>query len=106
MSNFSKVIYMTVALLVFLCDALASPVNVTIDDQYGDAVTGAVPEYLPAASDWSQGATCSSCLVQPWPPSAYNGTWHDSTWAPGGSEGSGYSVKITFDGEYICVMSD
>ncbi|KAH9930986.1 uncharacterized protein B0H18DRAFT_120691 [Fomitopsis serialis] len=50
----------------------------TIDDTYGDSVTGATPVY-PNEDCWNEGPGCSACVLQPDPSEAHNGTWHDTT---------------------------
>ncbi|KAJ3770181.1 hypothetical protein FB446DRAFT_647406, partial [Lentinula raphanica] len=49
-----------------------------IDDQLGDSVTGAMPNYSPANS-WVQGNTCTGCGFHPNSTQAFNQTWHDTT---------------------------
>ncbi|KAI0925162.1 hypothetical protein AcW2_005843 [Taiwanofungus camphoratus] len=55
--------------------------NVTIDDTYGDEITGQQPIYTPS-SDWDQGEICTGCALHPNPLNAFYHTWHDSTYAP------------------------
>jgi hypothetical protein len=52
--------------------------NCTIDDTYGDPVTGRLPEYSPP-DKFARGHECPSCGVQPDKTRAYNRTWHDAT---------------------------
>lgn len=83
--------------------ALGALVNVTVDDQTGDSRTGTKPTYSPAVN-WIQGATCTGCLVNPDPKSAFHGTWHDSIATPGSSA---YTVSYTFSGTLSsCWMLD
>lgn len=72
------------ALLAFwsLSLVLATPRNVTIDDQTGDAVTGLKPIYNPSIA-WNQGAGCGFCAAKPNTSDAEGGTWHDGTYVPG-----------------------
>jgi hypothetical protein len=65
-------------LLVLLRGVFALISNVTVDDEYGDEVTGAKPSYSPSA-DWSEGTNCTGCLALPDPSFAYDHTWHDTT---------------------------
>jgi hypothetical protein len=60
------------ALLLF-GNAAAVLTNGTIDDQYGDSVTGALPTYFPP-NLWVQGDQCSSstCPAQPDPELAFD----------------------------------
>lgn len=62
--------------------SLATSVNVTIDDQTGDAITGLLPTYNPSIA-WNQGAGCDFCSAKPNTSDAFNGTWHDATYSPG-----------------------
>ncbi|KAI0925187.1 hypothetical protein AcW2_005867 [Taiwanofungus camphoratus] len=64
--------------LSILCAAAG---NVTIDDTYGDEITGQQPIYTPS-SDWDQGEICTGCALHPNPLNAFYHTWHDSTYAP------------------------
>ncbi|KAI0346982.1 hypothetical protein BDW22DRAFT_1425073 [Trametopsis cervina] len=57
-------------------------VNVTIDDQIGDEVTGAQITYTPAKT-WNQGNGCSVCMAKVDASQAFNGTWHDASRFPG-----------------------
>lgn len=79
--------------------ARAALINVTIDDQYGDEMTGVVPWYLPL-SNWTQGATCVGCFAKPDPNLALSGTWHDTTWHPNVDQGAPFSINIIFNGKY------
>jgi hypothetical protein len=69
-------------------------VNRTIDDQFGDPITGTYPTYSPA-EDWRPGANCSDCSVRPDVTKAFDGTWHDSTYYPGDAP---RTVTVTFSG--------
>ncbi|KAI3619886.1 hypothetical protein WG66_002918 [Moniliophthora roreri] len=60
----------------------------TIDDEYGDSVTGAKPTFLPGAGGFWQGSECDSscgypecqgCGLSIDPKRAYKGTWHVAT---------------------------
>lgn len=59
---------------------LASLVNVTIDDTFGDPQTGALVIYSPASA-WENGtrACSTACVARPDPDKLYNGTWHETT---------------------------
>ncbi|KAH9950607.1 hypothetical protein B0H21DRAFT_686449 [Amylocystis lapponica] len=88
---------MTILLLILyaLCTSCIVAKNVTIDDTYGDELTGVVPIYTPA-QNWGD-ATCGGCLLKPDPSQAFDGTWHDSTfdavWRPGTP-----TINMTFNG--------
>ncbi|KAJ7232170.1 hypothetical protein B0H12DRAFT_1223260 [Mycena haematopus] len=68
--------------------------NRTIDDFYGDLVTGAVPSYEPSGV-WHAAVNnnCTTSFVQPDPGQAFDSTWHDTT-----SQNSSdpYSVTLQF----------
>ncbi|KAJ6546794.1 hypothetical protein B0H19DRAFT_242101 [Mycena capillaripes] len=66
--------------------------NRTIDDQFGDSVTGALPSYSPL-STWNQGANCGGCTLHPDPAPAFNHTWHDNSQPPGDAQ----AVSVSFD---------
>jgi hypothetical protein len=82
-------------LLALLRGVFPTISNVTVDDEYGDEVTGAKPSYSPSEG-WSQGANCTGCLAKPDPSQAFSGTWHDGTATPGDPEGR--VVNYTFNG--------
>ncbi|KAH9928346.1 uncharacterized protein B0H18DRAFT_255259 [Fomitopsis serialis] len=54
----------------------AGQTNRTIDDFYGDFVTGVQVAYTGA---WNTGQNCSSCALRPNANDTYAGTWHDTT---------------------------
>jgi len=91
------------AFLLFslLGSGLAALVNRTIDDQYGDSITGATPVYAPKAL-WTQGALCQSCGAQPDPTMVFNRTWHDSTYTV--EDGQQRTITISFNGSAIYVF--
>ncbi|THH03760.1 hypothetical protein EW145_g6032 [Phellinidium pouzarii] len=69
-------------------------INVTVDDQFGDSQTGALPEFLPS-DGWAQGNICSGCGVQPDPSQAFHGTWHDTTLNLGEAGQRTFNVNFT-----------
>jgi len=73
---------------------LAALVNRTIDDYFGDPITGIFPIYSPA-NLWQQGNGCARCLVRPDVSIPFDGTWHDSTFFVGSAT---RSVSVTFTG--------
>lgn len=86
--------------------ASATLTNRTIDDEYGDEVTGLVPGYSPAAA-WKQGSTCTSCYIHADTNQAYRGTWHDSTHTPGDAEPR--IISLSFNGTAIyayCILAN
>lgn len=72
--------------------ALAAATIVTIDDEYGDSLTGALPVYEGA---WKFGPDCSDCLLQPSPADAYRSGWHDTTTS---TQYAQQTVTLTFNG--------
>lgn len=91
-----SVLFVSVAYIEF-DRAGADPINVTIDDQLGDALTSVVPTYLPSVPIlWQQGVNCTGCSENPDASMAKDGTWHDTTWYPG--DASSQSIEIDFDG--------
>lgn len=66
-------------LFVLAGHPLASLVNRTIDDEYGDSITGLKPIYFPQ-DQWAQGANCSNCTSEPLSDLAFDSTWHVSTY--------------------------
>lgn len=72
--------------------ALAAATIVTIDDEYGDSLTGALPVYEGA---WKFGPDCSNCLLRPSPADAYRSGWHDATTS---AQYSQQSVTLSFNG--------
>ncbi|EMD35129.1 hypothetical protein CERSUDRAFT_75422 [Gelatoporia subvermispora B] len=65
--------------------ALPAPRNVTIDDYYGDPLTGEQFNYT--YNSWNVGQQRPGCYAQPDPALLYAGTWHDTT-RHNGSSGS------------------
>jgi hypothetical protein len=58
-------------LLLSTQNAAAVPTNRTIDDQFGDSATGALPTYSPS-DRWTEGTQCTTCLAQPDPELAFD----------------------------------
>ncbi|KAJ7891331.1 hypothetical protein B0H14DRAFT_1072905 [Mycena olivaceomarginata] len=89
----------------FLIDASLPPVisNRTIDDQFGDSVSGALPSYSPVSFQvWNVGASCGDkCAVHPDPALAFNHTWHDNSQFPGKAP---VSVSLQFTGTAVWVF--
>ncbi|KAJ7468722.1 hypothetical protein FB451DRAFT_1039112 [Mycena latifolia] len=79
---------------------LSAVSNHSIDDFYGDALTGFLPVYEPALA-WHPDGNCSGCSVKPDPTLALNRTWHDSTQRAGDSP---CSVTIQFTGTAISLF--
>jgi len=94
---------LVLSLILFWTSALvfAGSVNITIDDTYGDPVTGAQFTYSPA-DEWTAGQTCTSCTARPDPSEAYNGTWHDTSFFPS-EETTPTNASISFKGTAVYV---
>ncbi|EIW63921.1 uncharacterized protein TRAVEDRAFT_78728, partial [Trametes versicolor FP-101664 SS1] len=93
--------------LVSLPMAAARLVNRTIDDEYGDSVTGVKPVYGPSSDptgNWIQGLTCVHCTMLPEKvidiSQTFNGTWHDSTYHPGNPD---HTINAPFSGTAVYV---
>lgn len=65
----------------FLIELCVPGMNATIDDEWGDELTGMVPIFTPGY-EWAQGAECGGCQLKPNASRAFDHTWHDSTWDP------------------------
>ena len=71
--------------------------NRTIDDEFGDAVTGALPVYgSNLDSQWNFGPACSACALKPAADKLFMRTWHDNTARP--SEAPNENITLTFTG--------
>jgi hypothetical protein len=57
-------------LLLSIAQGHGVMLNATIDDELGDALTGAFPTYSPIGL-WAQGLTCAPCLAKPDPMLAF-----------------------------------
>ncbi|KAI0760712.1 hypothetical protein C8Q74DRAFT_1372525 [Fomes fomentarius] len=73
--------------------ARAISVNRTIDDRYGDSVTGQLPQFMP--NSWSKGEQCPGCHAQPDPKECHNGTWSDTTHHDGQDDGRNITMQFT-----------
>ncbi|KAF8334498.1 hypothetical protein F5887DRAFT_892651 [Amanita rubescens] len=86
-------------LLLFVCTTQAVLVNRTIDDTYGDGVTGQVPVYQPNGA-WN-GVNCSGCLYNPNKSLAFDGTWSAATYNPGLNN---MNITFSFTGVAIWIF--
>ncbi|PFH51664.1 hypothetical protein AMATHDRAFT_141988 [Amanita thiersii Skay4041] len=89
-----------------LCVLLAAPslatiVNRTIDDTYGDEVTGQKPLYLPSRAGVWQNRTCTVCDIKPDESLAHNGTWTAVVYHPNMDE---VIITLRFTGVAIYVF--
>lgn len=90
------------ASLLFGYDVMSLQTNRTIDDQFGDSVTGVLPEYSPPAL-WDKGITCANCTVHLDPSRVLYGSWHDTTHRPG--EPDQHSITMRFNGTAVYVYN-
>lgn len=90
--------------LLFARSVALSTSNITIDDEYGDSVTGQKPQYYspPGSNPWAQGSTCGRCHIQLDPTQVHNGTWHDATYYSTLSSDT-YTVILQFTGIAVYV---
>ncbi|KAH9891105.1 hypothetical protein C8Q73DRAFT_110266 [Cubamyces lactineus] len=99
---------LSLCLLVLPLSVSADGVNVTIDDTYGDAQTGAAITYSPPGA-WKVGQTCTDCTAHPDPARVYDGTWHDGTYNFWNVTDSGTSAvpkltaTVSFEGDAVYV---
>lgn len=82
--------------LCLLASGIASAklTNRTIDDHYGDSMTGLLPVYV---GGWNYGPNCSQCLVRPEPADTFMASWHDTTTSPANDI---VTVTLNFTGVY------
>ena len=84
-------------------------INVTVDDQIGDPITGSIPEYSPKNGSWHLGSPSEDC-----PPACnigpsmmdltliYNKTWLDATyWSPINPATPTVTVRFTGSAVYV-----
>ncbi|KAM5539186.1 hypothetical protein V8D89_007059 [Ganoderma adspersum] len=94
---------------LFFASVSSLLVNVTVDDQFGDPVTGLIPEYSPKNGSWHIGSPSEAC-----PPACNIGpslldltqindkTWLDDTYWP--SDGPA-TIKVHFTGSALYVFN-
>ena len=78
--------------------SLATATTVTIDDEYGDSLTGELPLYSGA---WKYGPDCSGCFLQPSPADAFMSGWHDTTTS---TQYAQQNVTLTFHGTFDSLL--
>ncbi|KAI0337065.1 hypothetical protein BDW22DRAFT_1433646 [Trametopsis cervina] len=86
-------------LLVYALFVQAIRVNRTIDDTYGDLITGVTPQY---SATFNPGQDCPGCSAQPDPASAFLRSWHDAT--HDSDRPQNLTLNITFSGIAIYVF--
>ncbi|KAJ6476366.1 hypothetical protein C8R45DRAFT_834004, partial [Mycena sanguinolenta] len=87
--------------LAYIPGYIAALSNRTIDDLYGDSVTGVLPTYEPSTSEWNavvQDNNCTICVVQPDAAQMVDHSWHDTTVRVGGQT---HTVSLQFTGTGI-----
>ncbi|TFY56141.1 hypothetical protein EVJ58_g7816 [Rhodofomes roseus] len=77
----------------------ATATNRTIDDYYGDSVTGLLPVY---SNNWNYGPTCSVCEAHPEANLTFDASWHDAT-SNSSSNSTAHNITLTFTGTAIWV---
>ena len=87
-------------LFLILRDSSGFRVNVTVDDQYGDPLTGQTPSYEPGGV-WRQGSSCTGCSIKLDPNQTCDGTWHDVTWTVGNQP---FTIEIEFTGSHMFIL--
>ncbi|KAJ8095337.1 hypothetical protein PM082_010560 [Marasmius tenuissimus] len=88
-----------ISFLLFCSFASGTPQTRYIDDTGGDRDTGFMPVYSPR-NLWGDSTKCIGCNLHPDNSSAYNGTWHDTTWT---RQSDPRSVQLTFIGIALSV---
>ncbi|EPT06108.1 hypothetical protein FOMPIDRAFT_1021181 [Fomitopsis schrenkii] len=76
----------------------AASTNATIDDNYGNSVTGDKPTY---SNDWNYGPECPTCYIQPDKTKTYEQSWHDVTASL--KDLSARNVSFSFNGTAIYI---
>ncbi|PFH51668.1 hypothetical protein AMATHDRAFT_58418 [Amanita thiersii Skay4041] len=76
----------------------AAQFNRTIDDTFGDQVTGKRPLFLPNTTGVWGNKTCNECKIQPDPALAFHGTWAAAAYQEGLEN---ISIALDFTGVAI-----
>ncbi|KAK0245497.1 hypothetical protein EDD85DRAFT_943924 [Armillaria nabsnona] len=71
-----RLLLCSLSLTLFFSSALATLVNVTVDDQHGDPITQDTISYTPADAWDVNSLPCNSCSTQVDASKAWNETWH------------------------------
>ena len=74
--------YALISICLWSPKVAAAIVNGTIDDQFGDSVTGSQVIYYPAPSVWSDQTCGDMCLISPNASQAFDGTYTAGIYAP------------------------
>jgi len=99
----SLFLHVLLVVLIFIRNSSGNVVNLTIDDTFGDALTGARPVYSPGEL-W-QGNTCINCAINPDPSFAFEHTWTSATYKPQ-SQVEAMSITFNFTGESTMLGPD
>ncbi|KAF9457712.1 hypothetical protein BDZ94DRAFT_1202270 [Collybia nuda] len=75
--------------------------NRTIDDQFGDSVTGQKPIFSPTTEGIWANETCAGCRFQPDKAVAFKGTWQAATFRPEPGGSGPLSIDLSFKGTAI-----
>ena len=99
----------TLFLLLFISCYVHGEIR-TIDDTYGDSVTGALPTYSDTDC-WHQNP-CANCSLKPDASQAHNGTWHDTSsnacigMNTASAMQADHSVSFSFVGAFVVQVLD
>lgn len=93
---------LSLSLLISLRYAGAAATNRTIDDEFGDSVTGQKAIFLPTTAGIWEGQECAGCRVQPNRDIAFEGTWNAATFRPEVGGSGPLSIDLSFKGACSC----
>lgn len=79
--------------------AAARLVNITVDDQNPDPLTGNTFTYSPS-DHWEIGNGCQSCAARLDPSQTLDATWHDATYFASVSGSEVQTASLQFTGEH------
>ncbi|KAJ3557687.1 hypothetical protein NM688_g1338 [Phlebia brevispora] len=93
--------------LLFFVLSLSFPansvlINVTVDDNGPDPLTGLSITYAPNG-EWSFGPNCTTCDAKPDPTKVLDGTWHDVSFFPTVDANVLQTATLVFNGSAIYV---
>ncbi|TFK22985.1 hypothetical protein FA15DRAFT_657101 [Coprinopsis marcescibilis] len=95
-------VFLLLLMLMIASSVLGALQIRTIDDTYGDSVTGLRPVYSPEGG-WADNACShpdSGCALKPNLGEVFNGTYHESTYKP---EIGPLSIRILFEGVSVSI---
>lgn len=80
-------------------------VNITVDDQNPDPLTGNSFTYSPS-NEWNIGNGCQPCAVKLDPSKTFDATWHDATFRVSTSGSEVQTASLQFTGKHsFCEFS-